>query len=241
MNFHNKNLQDSQLEDYWERKHTDENYRHFSFSPIFEKYFSLLLKESNGYVLDHGCGGGRISLAITKNGTKVALCDISPTAIKKAISLIQNNDLQDLIVWSHIGQIHTWNGQVDWGGVCSHRVLHAIPMKSRMSTIKKLTNGLRESGKLLVTAKSINCKRFSLLKNDPEFQSVESDGQTYLRKDPFRYVHYFTELELTKILENNDLQILHHTEFDERTGNLLRSEETILNRYWLFYCEKKQG
>lgn len=238
MDPNDKDIQDASIKEYWKKKHTDENYQHFSISPIFQKYFSLLLENSSGYILDHGCGGGRLSLAIAMKRRKVALCDISSAAVNKSISLLQKNNLQDFIIWSHVGQIEEWNGLKKWGCVCSHRVLHAIPQKSRANTLHQLALGLQTSGKLLLTAKSVNCPRFNLLKSDRSFQSIEDDSQTFLRKEPYRYIHYFTEIELRRILESNNLSIIDYTEFDETTGNLLRGEDTALNKYWLFYCEK---
>ena len=77
-----------------------------------------------------------------------------------------------------------------------------------------------------------------MLKKDSDFQNTEDDGQTFFRRKPFRYIHYFSETELAGIFEDNGLTVLDSTEFEERTGNLLRSKETSFNRYWLFFCEK---
>ncbi|MBS4069276.1 MAG: methyltransferase domain-containing protein [Sulfurimonas sp.] len=223
---------------YWEKKHNDPNYRHEELSSIVQRYLLRLINEANGYLLDHGCGGGRASLEIAENEKKLALCDLSSVSIKKTLELLGRHHVSNMVLWSHVGPIETWIGQKGWGGVCSHRVLHAIPRSVRLITVKSLVSGLKKSGKVLLTAKSLNCRRFTLLKGDSEFEQIEGDGQTFLRKNPFRYIHYFAYDELCEILMNSGLRVLAYEEFDERTGNLERSEATAYNRYWLFYAEK---
>jgi phosphoglycolate phosphatase-like HAD superfamily hydrolase len=190
----------------------------------------------NLFLLDHGCGGGRISVALAKKEVRIGLNDISQNAINNACSLFDRKKMSHMLIHKHVGLVIKWDGPNQWGSFCSHRVFHAIPQNQRILTIKFLHDGLIEKGEGIISAKSTNCNRYKLLKNDKIYREIIP--HTFVRLEPFRYIYYFTKRNFTELLENAGFQIIDSKEIEEKTGNLERDDNTSMNLYWLFHIRK---
>jgi len=223
---------------YWYRKHSLRTYVHKPPSPAFVKLLRASFAECSGFVLDHGCGSGRLSLALAKMGIPVALNDIIPLALVQAEKRLHETGLRELIAWRHLGGIETWDGPTPWGGVLSHRVLHCAPRLARKDALRMLSQGLEHLGTAVITVRSTKCTRLAQIQQDDAFSELEDDPGSFLRRDPFRFLHFYSRDELAEDLGDCGLTPDSVQAFTEQTGNQERDASTSVNRYWLAVCRK---
>ncbi len=231
----------SEFRSYWDRKHRSSSYRH---APLQEFLLDLLqstFADCAGFVLDHGCGQGRVAEALAQRGKAVALNDISAIALAKARNRLVRRGLAARLAHGFCGQIKDWRGPTPWFGFVSHRVLHTIPLPHRLAAVTALSSSLAMGGKGIVTARSIRCSRYEHMLSDPAFELVESSETTFARPAPFRYLHFFKEGELESTLAASGLSVLQTLDYSELTGNTERGLDTQVNRYWLIVCQKGNG
>src|SRR5579863_10503563 len=121
---------------YWEQKHRSSHYQHLPLATEFVSLLSRVFGGCRGFVLDHGCGSGRVALELARMGLSVGLNDISNLAIKEALNALKNSRLEKQVVHRFRGELYRWDGPVPWGGFLSHRVLHTMPPATCELTVK---------------------------------------------------------------------------------------------------------
>jgi len=223
---------------YWDGKHASEKYAHPPPSPWLVNLLQATFLGCMGFVLDHGCGIGRLAEAAAREGIRIALNDISGIALTAATERFHAAGLGHRVVWKHCGNIETWDGPVPWGGIISHRVLHCLPREARRSALRVLSRGLLAGGKAIVTVRSTECSRFDVIQRQTDFVELEHDKRSYLRRSPFRFLHFYTREEFLSALADNGLVPSSVFAVMERTGNLERDESTAINTYWLAVCTR---
>ncbi len=223
---------------YWENKHNSASYKHPAPSDYLVNVIFDVAMGTNLFMLDHGCGSGRLALSLASNGVRIGINDISSTAVNNTCNLLEENNLAYKIVHKHDGILLDWNGPNQWGSFCSHRVFHCMPLGQRINTIKYLYDGLLPGGEAVISAKSVHCKRYPILLKDKSFEQIRKNS--FVRFEPFRYIHYFTEEDFVSLIQDAGFKILLMSEFEEATGNVKRDIHTETNRYWLCRIRKEE-
>jgi len=174
---------------FWESRHSSDGYQHEEMCEEISNYIEQLKPKS--VILDHGCGGGRVCKKMIEKGCFVCINDISESAIKNTKEL--NKNMRKNIIYSHLGQISNWDGPLNFDGVVSHRVLHALKEKDRKITFDFFNKNCKS---IFISARNVNCN---------EKITMESTGCQKLENNSYykpgkKFIHFFTEEELKKEL-----------------------------------------
>lgn len=190
--------------------------------PLWPKLQGLAnLVPSGSYILDAGCGNGRLFKAFEKKKVNYLGVDQSKNLIELAKKDLKKMPYQqveflvsDLLTLSNI---HT----VDFDFVFCIAVLHHIPGRDlRIALLKQLKNKVKQDGKIIISVWKLwkNKKmrwlavKFFLLrmlgKNQMDFGDLifswKSNKKHELSK---RYYHAFTKWEFKKIIKEAGLKI----------------------------------
>ena len=223
---------------YWNGKHASEQYASPSAPPWLVNLLQTTFLGCKGFVLDHGCGSGRLAEVVARKGIHIALNDISEIALTAASERLHAAGLGHRVVWKHCGNIETWDGPAPCGGIISHRVLHCLPREARRSALSAMSRGLLTGGKAIVTVRSTECSRFDVIQRQTDFVELEHDKRSYVRQSPFRFLHFYTREEFLSALADSGLLPSSVFAVTEKTGNLERDESTAINTYWLAVCTR---
>ena len=128
-------------------------------APFFNKaksdlITSILRKNKVKSLIDLGCGTGKLSIDLAKNGFKVSGLDISERLIKKAR---QNGKDAKLDIDFHIGDIERLKINKRFDCVIISEVLEHI--KDDVSVMKSVRKLLNEDGKLFISVPALEALR----------------------------------------------------------------------------------
>ena len=187
-------MENSTIAAFWERRHSSKGYKHEELCDEILNFIEKLKPKS--VILDHGCGGGRVCEKMIKKGCFVCINDISESAIKNTKELNKNGSKN--IIYSYLGQISNWDGPLNFDGVVSHRVLHALKEKDRKITFDFFNKNCKS---IFISARHVNC--------DVK-KKMESAGCPMLENNSYykpgkKFIHFFTEEELKKELYSFDI------------------------------------
>jgi FMN phosphatase YigB (HAD superfamily)/SAM-dependent methyltransferase len=238
--FESDHLSSHEFASYWTSKHSTEEYQHPDPSDEFADALTSFFDPINGYILDHGCGSGRLAAQLATRGHRIALNDISPIAVQSSLNRLKRASLEQSVAHTWAKQIYAVCPSEQWGAFLTHRVLHTLPRRTRDAAILSLATYLKPGGRGIAVARSVHCPRYQVMLSDKEFRSIDATGTTFVRDHPFRFLHFFSEGELEQLFHSAGLDVIRSDRFRERTGNLQRTRETETNEYWLILLQKPE-
>jgi SAM-dependent methyltransferase len=165
----------------------------------------LFRRESVSDVLDLGCGTGRHSLFLAKEGFKVTGFDRSSSAIKRAAELSEKEKLDiDFRVWDMIEFPYPFKNQT-FDAVIATKVIHHTKLENILKIASEISRMLKEGGILFVEvpARSKACR----LESEGQRQEMIEEG-TFLplngEEEGIPH-HYFTQEELLSIFKDYEI------------------------------------
>ncbi|WP_035587202.1 class I SAM-dependent methyltransferase [Hippea jasoniae] len=193
---------------------------------IIKKFF---LPRNVKSVLDVGCGSGRHTLALLREGFSVTAVDTSETALGILKSLVNNfkENINDKlkIMQGDIKNMPFNNNSFDailcWG------VLHYLDTEELKKAIKEMHRILKEGGLLALTLRSTEDSEYKREHGDKlqESQAFESKGMLF---------KYFSESDLPSILGN--FKIIN---YGHKTRTTFEDKKRVI-AHW-FIVAKKVG
>jgi len=224
--------------DYWESKHNNPKYQHGLLNPMIEGEIRQLNIKTDEFILDHGCGQGRISLILSEYTKNIIINDISISAINITQTKLTKIDTP-IHPYSFCSDIYDVLLNEKLNYIVSHRVFHTMPEDQRLKCLDFFYKNLKQNGKLFLSAKSVSCPRLKLLRKNLDFVHLHDSENTFVRSEQFKFVHYFNINELIRDVESVGFKLIKALEFKEATGNKCRAGKTKLNHYILTISEKK--
>lgn len=97
----------------------------------------------SGKAVDLGCGAGRDSIFLAKNGFDVTALDISVTGITKLIEIANENNLK---INAEIKDIREFNFVGEYDLIISMGCLHLIPKRDQIVLFDKIKKHTRKNG-----------------------------------------------------------------------------------------------
>ncbi len=189
--------------------------RYHKYSIVYFGYVKILKEifshEKRGYVLDAGCGDGRISYEIQKLGHKILGIDIFENSVMYAKILVPNADFKvvDLV---NLDEDEISHKKFDFV-MCVEVIEHIHP--DYCSKVLKNLNGLLKSGgKLVITFPS---HKIPISKLHYQHFTAE-DAKSLLERSGF---------EIEKIIGNQKINFL---------SSILLSD-TVWRLFWNPYCQ----
>jgi ubiquinone/menaquinone biosynthesis C-methylase UbiE len=183
--------------------------------PESKRFISTLQKGST--VLDLGCGNGRNSIYLAKEGMKVIGIDFSRDLIKIAKNKMEWKEVADLVdlMEGEIGSLSLKNESVD--AVLYIATLHHLPSpQERLQSLMEVRRCLKPGGAALVSAWAQEQEKF---KQDLE-KSKENPEEGFEYGDIFlpwkimegrefqRYYHLFSKEEFEDLIKKSGLEII---------------------------------
>ncbi|MCF8564649.1 methyltransferase domain-containing protein [Alicyclobacillus tolerans] len=145
-------------------------------------------------VLVPGCGYGRNSLWLAKQGFYVTAFDVSDTAIELAVEQSRN---QSLDIEYHVADVFDDTFLVNryFDGIYLSNVIHLFLNEQRRSLLDRLTSLLRPNGILTFSCISVfDTNNYGI--------GSEVESNTF-EKHEGKPLHFFSEEELRHVLSNN--------------------------------------
>ena len=153
-------------------------------------------------ILDLGCGTGRHTIYLLKNGFKVYGCDASESALKIAKEIIKNVEFKKCDMTS----LPYKNNYFD--GVLCHFVIQHGKIEQIKKAISEIYRVLRKDGILYLSVPSVEHPEY--------FTGKEIEPRTKINIDAIDSNvphHYFTEDEISNLFNKFDIIKLKHVEF----------------------------
>lgn len=184
---------------------------YFGYVEIIKEIFS---REKRGYVLDAGCGDGRIAYEIQKLGHKVLGIDILEKSISYAKILVPNGEFKvaDLV---NLNENEGLFEKFDYVN-CVEVIEHVHP-DYQLTVVKNLNRVLKPNGKIIISFPTV---RIPMSKLHYRHYTLE-DAKKLLNEGGF---------EIEKIIGNYKVNFLSHFLASDKLWGL------IWNGYWRFGC-----
>lgn len=159
---------------------------------LLHEFIELLKDLGVKKVLDLGCGNGRISLMLAKNGFEVFGVDFSKEAIRKARESIKSE--KSLTISFDVGDILEYNfGKNEYGAILDIGTIHTIPKKYWSKYILNVQNTLKPGGLMYLREFSINTEEHFGFTPTKEKNWISLSG---------RYSHFFSMNEILDLFKD---------------------------------------
>jgi len=185
-------------------------------------------------ILDLGCGNGELARTLARDGHRGAYLglDFSLPLLTDAESMPEGFSAEfreaDLAQWSVVsGQ---WSVTGGWSLITSFATLHHIPSHELRLGVLKTVYGLLAEGGLFIHSnwQFLNSPRLRLRVqewSEAGLADTDVDENDYLLDwrsggTGLRYVHHFSEEELTALAESSGFKIVETFYSDGKEGNL---------------------
>lgn len=180
----------------------------------------LMRLPSSGSVLDAGCGAGRISLWLARQGYEVTGVDVSRELIGIAVKNLQNSNME--IDYRHIDEFDYPFMDNSFDVIICFKVLCYIPTKElRNKYLENLYRILKPGGVCLITQNIVPEEFINDAVDEDYYKSPASSFSIVERGDNFPlsegYVRWFTELDLEEELKDSNFSITSN-QSDEQYG-----------------------
>lgn len=231
------NLQKERFWAYWEWKHTDPDYLHTAINPKVLQAIDNLKIGNEDVVLDHGCGQGRITLILCSLSRSVFFNDISTIAVKNTAQKIKQQ-FPTTDINTFCGDVFDFKNFKPFDLVVSHRVLHTMRKAERKKCLEYFNENLKPDGHIVISVRSVACHKFMTSKSKKTYQNSDDSPFSFVRKKPFKFMHYFSNQSFMAELMESGFQVIEMSEFDEESGNHSNKKKPKLNSYLLAVCKK---
>ncbi len=195
----------------------DEIAPHFSITrykpwPESKRFISTFSKGS--YFLDLGCGNGRNSVHLAKEGMRVVGCDFSKALLEIAQNKFEWNQVLDRtqVVRGDISSLPTKNGTFD--AVLYIATIHHLPLsEERLASLMEVKRILKQGGRALISAWAQEQDKFREELKKPVSEGFEY-GDIFLpwkmkdRREFKRYYHLFSKDEFEDLIGRSGLEIV---------------------------------
>jgi len=188
---------------------------------------------TGGVVLDNGCGDGRFKRFFESKGWNVYGTDISKNAIIRASKITPVN-----LLVAASEELPFKNNFFDV--IFSWRVLHSLPKKERVESVRECDRVLKKGGCLICSVQSVDDEHTRSKYRDSG-EEVKDDKETYLSdmqvgdKIVQRLKHFYSKDELIKEVENNShLKVVDIVTYSEKSG-----WNSDLQQYWVIKAIKQ--
>lgn len=183
--------------------------------PESKRFISTLSKNSN--VLDLGCGNGRNSISLAKEGMNVIGLDFSLGLLKIAKNKMEWKEVLNhvYLIQGDIASLPLQDDIVD--AVLYIATLHHLPTSNeRLQSLKEVARCLKSKGKALVSAWAQEQEKFEdeLKTSKGEIEEGFEYGDIFLpwkMKDGRvfqRYYHLFSKDEFQDLIEKSGLEVV---------------------------------
>lgn len=192
---------------------------HFSITrykpwPESKRFISTFRKDS--YFLDIGCGNGRNSIHLAREGMRVVGCDFS-----RALLMIANNTFEwkqvldkAQIIQGDISCLPLRNDSFD--AVLYIATIHHLPLEmERLESLKEVRRVLKNGGRALVSAWAQEQEKFTEELKKPVNGGMEY-GDVFLPwkmkdgREFQRYYHLFSKDEFVDMIEDSGLEVVRY-------------------------------
>lgn len=126
-------------------------------------------------ILDLGCGAGRHSIFLSKEGYQTFACDFSPAGIQELCKRAEKDSLHIATEICEADDLKYPDGTFD--AVICYGVLYYLPYMRFQASIKEIQRILKRDGKALLVTRSCDDSRFRFAKQtgDHDYVLVTSD------------------------------------------------------------------
>jgi len=179
--------------------------------------FSLNLKQRRAKrILDVGCGAGRNTVFLAREGFKVVGLDVSPTAVKLASKRADNENVKNcMFVAGSFLDLPFPDAHFD--AAFSSYGIENVPLSGIKKALSEMKRLVRDIGMMLVTLHSTRHWRFGKGRQIGPHTFMTSDE---IEGKQFRFVtHFFGEEDARRLFQELNLKILLTKEVVRITGN----------------------
>lgn len=180
--------------------------------PESKRFISTFPKDS--YFLDLGCGNGRNSVHLAKEGMRVVVCDFSRVLLEIAQNKFEWNQVLDRtqIFQGDISSLPIKNDAFD--AVLYIATIHHLPLsEERLASLMEVKRILKPGGRVLVSAWAQEQDKFREELKIPVSEGLEygdiflpwkmSDG-----RELQRFYHLFSKEEFEDLIRKSGLEVL---------------------------------
>ena len=154
-----------------------------------------------GTALDLGCGDGRHSIFLARNGYSVTGLDISQVAIKKLEGIAKSEKLNSSLKLYHSDARDFGYPREEFDFVAAVTLFDHVPKKDVEPLFEKVTGSLKRDGVIFIKVHTVK---------DPG----KLNGSDKASELSWAIQHYFEEAELRGLLETK-FKILIYSEYDD--------------------------
>ncbi len=182
-------------------------------APDFVKFVSYL-KENNiiGKVLDLGCGGGRHSILLAKNGFETYGIDFAETAIERAKLNARENSVEGNTKFIAGNTLNLPYANNFFDVINDDGCLHHIDPAQWPVYLRNITRVLKQNGILRIKAFSKNCQYFK--------ENTDKKSSQWIQLTDSGYTYFFSEQDIRQLFAGSfeiiELEENMHTETDAK-------------------------
>jgi SAM-dependent methyltransferase len=196
-----------------------------------KKLLPLIKEKKINKILDFGCGNGRNSFFLKKQGFDIAAID-SAIVIDKHKTMFKNADISVKSYNINTTKIPFKPNSFD--AIIAWRVLHRGLKGYRQELKKVLHNLLKYKGYLIVAISTD--KDIKPDENRREHKEIEKNTFEYISKGVKNKRHYYTKEEILNGSEFPGFKVISIDQFKEKTGH---KEKSYFRYYWRMILQKK--
>jgi len=182
--------------------------------PESKKFISTFQKGS--YFLDLGCGNGRNSIHLAKEGMRVVGCDFSGALLEIAKNKLEWNQVQNKteIFLGDVSSLPIKNDTFD--AVLYIATVHHLPLKEeRLASIKEVNRILKPGGRALISAWAQEQEKFREELKEPvqggmEYGDIFLPWKMKAGREFQRYYHLFSKSEFEDLTKSSGLEVVRY-------------------------------
>jgi len=216
----------------WKKEYKKNNY-YWGLEPakILKKYSRVALKK--GTALDIGCGEGRNSVFLAKNGFTVDAVDKEKSGINKLEKLIVGNNINNINVFPIDILKFKFNKKYDL--ILAYHSLDFLKLSEIKKLIKKIKKSVNSNGLIIMSVFSV--KDLLYIKAVKILKKKEIEKNTFYFPKLKTYRHFFTKEEIKELFKGWEIIHLQQREICDEHGSAEKHKHNIIE----FIAKKQDG
>lgn len=172
---------------------------------VIKLFVNKYLKKGQS-CLDLGCGGGRHSEYLAKQGLNVTAIDLSAVGVEKTKELLKKYPNSIAMV----ANMHTLPFKKNsFDCLISNRVLDHNDTGGAETTMSEISRVLKPYSMIFITVASI---RQNIGTNNKILEQNEFGGITFIKAESEILHHYYSKDEIRELAKNNNFEVVEITE-----------------------------
>jgi len=196
-----------------------------------KKLLPFLQKKKVKTILDFGCGNGRNSFFLKKNGFEVSVID------SKQVILDVEKEFKKANIFSKYYDMNSTKIPYDKNSfdvIIAWRVLHRGLENYRKKLVSELHRILKNSGFLIIAVSSERDIKLDFARR--EHKEVEKNTFEYISKGIKNKRHYYSKDEILNREAFPNFKVISIEKFREKTGH---KDKSYFRNYWKVILQKK--